>query len=393
MEAYEKPTRVRPTRRGNGQSLREIDMNSIPSKTPSIYQIRHIASGKVYVGSAVDPRGRRHTHVSALRRGVHHSQYLQHAWNKYGEDAFVFEVIEPVLFVEDLITREQYWIDALRAGDRKCGYNVSPTAGSALGTKHTDETCVVRSERAKVLGADPVVRARRSEQAKALWTDPAYRERRSAQSKAQSNTPEAKAIFSERSKAYHASPAARAKQSARSKALWADPEWRARQVAARSTPEYRARASKQYADREASPPMVRGSKHTDASRVKMSAGQKERTSNPAYRAKRSELAKAQYADPAARAKVSERSKAQFADPAQRAMLSERAKKQFADPEARAKLIERNRARAADPAHREKIRAGLQARRARLAGASTPAKDENITHEPPPSGWREREGLL
>lgn len=218
-------------------------MGSI-SQTPSIYQFRHIESGKVYVGSATNPRTRRHTHVSALRRGAHHSEYLQHAWNKYGEDAFVFEIIEPVLFVEDLIVREQYWIDTLRASQRKYGFNISPTAGSPRGTKHREETRVHFSSLRKSEGANPELRARRAEAARALWRDPAYRALRSAQSKATAVTPEAQAALRERNKARAASAEASAKQSELSKAMWGNPEWKARQVAARSTPEYRAKISK-----------------------------------------------------------------------------------------------------------------------------------------------------
>mgnify|MGYP001617485807 CR=1 FL=1 len=106
-------------------------MSSI-SQTPSIYQIRHIASGKVYVGSAINPRDRWKNHRVLLRNGKHHSIHLQRAWNKYNEVAFIFEIIEPVLFIEDLIAREQYWIDTLKASTQKHGYNITPTAGSPI---------------------------------------------------------------------------------------------------------------------------------------------------------------------------------------------------------------------------------------------------------------------
>jgi group I intron endonuclease len=70
---------------------------------------------------------------------VHHSRHLQAAWNKYGEAEFSFELVatcEP----EQLIEQEQFWIDAFQTADGKHGYNVSPTAGSPLGVKHTAET-------------------------------------------------------------------------------------------------------------------------------------------------------------------------------------------------------------------------------------------------------------
>lgn len=109
----------------------------IPSSS-GIYQIRHVASGKVYVGSAISLSRRKIEHWRDLRRGDHGNAKLQRAWNKYGEDAFVFEVLEPVLLLEDLLTREQDWI--LELDVCRKGYNLAPTAGSLLGHKMSMET-------------------------------------------------------------------------------------------------------------------------------------------------------------------------------------------------------------------------------------------------------------
>lgn len=45
--------------------------------------------------------------------GNHHTPYLQHAWNKYGAEAFEFSVLEQCL-CENLETREQFYIDTLK---------------------------------------------------------------------------------------------------------------------------------------------------------------------------------------------------------------------------------------------------------------------------------------
>ena len=99
-----------------------------------IYQIRDTVTGKVYVGSAVSLRRRWYEHCSLLRRGQHHSRHLQRAWEKRGEQAFVFE---PLLICAKnmLLFYEQRAIDVLRPA-----YNGSPTAGNCLGVKHTAET-------------------------------------------------------------------------------------------------------------------------------------------------------------------------------------------------------------------------------------------------------------
>lgn len=95
-----------------------------------IYTIANQINGKVYVGSSNNLRGRWRTHLQRLRQGTHHSVKLQRAWFKYGEAAFVFAVIEPVE-EENLLVREQYWLDTLAAVDR--GYNICRTAGSTRG--------------------------------------------------------------------------------------------------------------------------------------------------------------------------------------------------------------------------------------------------------------------
>jgi group I intron endonuclease len=98
-----------------------------------IYQIRNTVNGHCYIGSAVNIRTRWNLHKHHLQQNKHHSQYLQRAWNKYGEDCFEFEIIE-TCFPFILIFREQHYIDLLQPV-----YNISPKAGSRLGSKVSDE--------------------------------------------------------------------------------------------------------------------------------------------------------------------------------------------------------------------------------------------------------------
>jgi group I intron endonuclease len=95
-----------------------------------IYQIRHLASGKRYIGSAAGLRGidgRWAAHKSLLKSREHHSVHLQRAWNKYGSDAFVFEVL---LYCEakDCLFYEQIALDCY-----KPEYNICNIAGNTLG--------------------------------------------------------------------------------------------------------------------------------------------------------------------------------------------------------------------------------------------------------------------
>ena len=88
-----------------------------------IYRIFCKANNKSYVGSSDRTcRRRRNEHWCRLRQGKHHSFHLQRAWNKYGEQSFIYEVLEEG--VEDLDGREAYWTKELQASSREHGFNL-----------------------------------------------------------------------------------------------------------------------------------------------------------------------------------------------------------------------------------------------------------------------------
>ncbi len=86
----------------------------IQRKTTGIYQIRLTIDDRCYVGSSTDVRERWYHHRSALDHQKHHSPRLQNAWNKYGPDAFRFELLEEC-DAEILLEREQLWMDKLNS--------------------------------------------------------------------------------------------------------------------------------------------------------------------------------------------------------------------------------------------------------------------------------------
>jgi group I intron endonuclease len=100
-----------------------------------IYTIRNLQNNHQYVGSTGHPTKRWPQHQRKLRKNKHHAPHLQAAWNKYGETAFVFEILEEVPDTSQLWPREQVFITRLRPV-----YNVALVAGSPLGIKRSETT-------------------------------------------------------------------------------------------------------------------------------------------------------------------------------------------------------------------------------------------------------------
>lgn len=117
----------------------------LKSNIAGIYSIRNIDNGKLYIGSSSRIKYRVKDHRDALLNGDHHSSHLQKSWNKYGENKFIFEVIEIITLENSdktyMLSREQYWIDYLKTYNRDFGYNMSPSATNPnLGIKRSEET-------------------------------------------------------------------------------------------------------------------------------------------------------------------------------------------------------------------------------------------------------------
>src|SRR5229473_6154293 len=91
-DAYDIPARI--------HSWRNVPMTTLPPHaangniptTSGIYKITCTANKRIYIGSAVNLRKRKNEHWNAFKRNQHHNRHLQRAWDKYGEQAFTFEV-------------------------------------------------------------------------------------------------------------------------------------------------------------------------------------------------------------------------------------------------------------------------------------------------------------
>lgn len=123
-----------------------------------IYKIINVINNKFYVGSAVDLKRRKTRHFSELRTGKHNNRHLQAAWVKYGEQAFVFVVVEEFPDDVDLLAAENVWLKE-HVGKDYC-YNLgvdatAPTLGMSgelsptWGRKRTTEELAAQNWKGK----------------------------------------------------------------------------------------------------------------------------------------------------------------------------------------------------------------------------------------------------
>jgi len=195
-----------------------------------IYKITNKLNGRIYIGSAKRFKERWKQHSYSLRKQKHSNRFLQADFNKCGEEAFVFEVIEVTegkTKDERLLIEEGYIKQYFDKGDN-C-YNLCDKAISREGASSTtpEET------KAKISAAS-----------KEAWKTEGYREAHIARLTERWNKPEEKEKLSNQLKVRWQEEGRKEKFSAQISEQWADPDKRAKFMASRSTPEYAARFRK-----------------------------------------------------------------------------------------------------------------------------------------------------
>lgn len=102
-----------------------------------IYKIENTINGKVYIGQSIHIKLRWSEHKAELRGGYHDNSHLQLAWNKYGEEAFIFSILETFDDISILNSKEKYWINYYNSFNKNKGYNL--TYGGDGNRKYSDE--------------------------------------------------------------------------------------------------------------------------------------------------------------------------------------------------------------------------------------------------------------
>jgi group I intron endonuclease len=175
-------------------------------RTIGIYAIVNMIDGKKYIGQSVDIKTRNRKELRKLKNGYFTNQHLQNAFNKYGEENFIFIFLEECS-KEKLNEREIYHIAAAGWPDHDLCYNITRggTGGDTL-SNHPNKTeiCEKMSESRsgennpmynknhteesieKMKGPRPskqgIKRPEHSDFMIKLWEDPEYRLNKSDQS-------------------------------------------------------------------------------------------------------------------------------------------------------------------------------------------------------------------
>lgn len=104
-----------------------------------IYKIINSLTGDFYIGSTINLKKRYYTHLHHIHSNKSTCRKLIRAANKYGDQNFIFEIVEKC-DADSVLDREQYYLDLLNPK-----YNIAKIAGSNLGVKRTRETKLKKS--------------------------------------------------------------------------------------------------------------------------------------------------------------------------------------------------------------------------------------------------------
>ena len=88
-----------------------------------IYMIKCKTNDKTYIGSSNDVMRRIKTHKRELKNGSHNNLLLQHEYNKYGADNFIFKIIDQNLEEDLLLAYEKCYMYLNHSMVKYKGYN------------------------------------------------------------------------------------------------------------------------------------------------------------------------------------------------------------------------------------------------------------------------------
>lgn len=116
--------------------MQKISRNSLTFC--GIYMLINLVNGKRYIGSSINVAQRLWEHRSTLRHNKHSNAHLQKAWNKYGEGAFEYQILEKCQ-EDDRFEREQFYVNTLNPEYNICKDVVqNPPVSEETRKKHSE---------------------------------------------------------------------------------------------------------------------------------------------------------------------------------------------------------------------------------------------------------------
>jgi len=138
------------------------------NKICGIYCIENINTNKKYIGQSINIEDRWSKHKSELRHNSHDNDYLQKAWNKYGEDSFKFYILEECP-QSQLNKKEIYYINLYNVLDYNYGYNLKEGGQDGFVSEYGNNK---RKESLKKNYENSDLREKRRQDALKQWSDP-----------------------------------------------------------------------------------------------------------------------------------------------------------------------------------------------------------------------------
>jgi group I intron endonuclease len=179
-------------------------------KRSGIYCFRNTDNGKRYIGQSVNIARRKSHHLSRLISGNHRNAHLQASFNKYGDSAFEFMVLENAP-ADMLDIREKSWIAYYKSADPHYGFN--KTDGGLTSGSPTQETREKLSMSLTGRTLSPEHKQKLSAAAKIRRASPETREKMSNAMKGRIFSPEWKKKISDAKMGYKFSDESRQKMS------------------------------------------------------------------------------------------------------------------------------------------------------------------------------------